>query len=169
MTSNKPHADFGPRPTAMDPFRRAILRGLAILLPPLLTIVIFLWVGNTVNSYLLEPLVRAARWVMVEELADVRSADSLPAGQIVDDVAVIDGEKYHLTGDDKLIPLGVYESVRDPAKLGKDPMPVQARRIYERYVNQTWLRPELVVPVFVSVFLLLLYLLGKFMAAGVGR
>ena len=36
----------------LNPFRRAVLRGLALLLPPLLTIVIFLWMGNTVAEYL---------------------------------------------------------------------------------------------------------------------
>ena len=33
-------------------FRRAVLRGLAVVLPPLLTVVIFLWVGSIVNDYL---------------------------------------------------------------------------------------------------------------------
>lgn len=169
MTTKKPHAKFGQPRTSAGPFRRAVLRGLAILLPPLLTIVIFLWVGNSVNSYLLEPLERGVRWVMVEKLADIRSADSVSADQIVGDETTIDGEKYRLTGDAKLIPLSVYQDVRDPRKLGKDAMPAEAKQIYERYVNQTWLQPHFVLPIFLCLFVLVLYLLGKFLAAGVGR
>ncbi|MCA9269116.1 MAG: hypothetical protein KDA41_11630, partial [Planctomycetales bacterium] len=40
----------------LHPFRRAILRGLAVLLPPLLTIVIFLWVWNTIRERVLLPV-----------------------------------------------------------------------------------------------------------------
>jgi uncharacterized membrane protein len=165
MNSSQPQAELVTRKRAMDPFRRAVLRGLAILLPPLLTIVIFLWMGNTINSYLLEPLVNGARWVMVEKLADIRSSDAVPADEIVDGVAEIEGKKL----DGKLIPGKVYDDVEDPRNLGKDPMPTNAKDIYERYVNQTWLQREIVIPSFLCVFLLLLYLFGKFLAAGVGR
>ena len=37
------------------PFRRKVLRGLGIMLPPLLTVVIFLWVYSTVQMYVLRP------------------------------------------------------------------------------------------------------------------
>jgi uncharacterized membrane protein len=168
MTTKKPHANFASPRQRGGPFRRAVLHGLAILLPPLLTIVIFLWVGNTVNSYLLEPLERGARWVLVEKVADIRAVDAVPADQIVAGVTEIDGEKYRLTPDDSnLIPADVYEYVRE--RLGKDPMPVSGKGIYTRYVNQRWLPREIVVPVFLCLFVLVLYLLGKFLAAGVGR
>src|SRR5688572_14164433 len=52
-----------PAPRAR-PFRRAVLRGLGVLLPPLLTIVIFVWIGNTVAVYLLEPLESWARAII---------------------------------------------------------------------------------------------------------
>ena len=168
MTTKKPHANFASPRQRSGPFRRAVLHGLAILLPPLLTIVIFLWVGNTVNSYLLEPLERGARWVLVEKVADIRGADAVPADEIVRGVATIDGEKYRLTADgSNLVPASVYTYVRD--HLGKDPMPTTGKGIYTRYVNQRWLPREIVVPVFLCLFILVLYLLGKFLAAGVGR
>jgi uncharacterized membrane protein len=168
MTTKKPHANFSTPRQRGGPFRRAVLHGLAILLPPLLTIVIFLWVGNTVNSYLLEPLERGARWVLVEKVADIRGADVVPADEIVRGVTTIDGEKYRLTPDNSnLVPASVYEYVRD--HLGKDPMPATGKGIYTRYVNQRWLPREIVVPVFLCLFILVLYLLGKFLAAGVGR
>jgi uncharacterized membrane protein len=154
----------------LGPFRRAVLRGLGVLLPPLLTIVILLWAGKTVNEYLLEPLVSSARWVMVEKLADIRNVEAIPAGQAGQDIITIDGEEFRRIGGDgdaKYIPLYVYKDVRDG--LGKDPMPTDAKAVYTRYVNQTWLQRRFVVPLFVCVFLLIVYLLGKFLAAGIGR
>jgi uncharacterized membrane protein len=169
MTPNEPHAEFPMPVRSLGPFRRAVIRGLALLLPPLLTIAIFLWVGNTVNNYLLEPFENKARWLLAEKLADIRNADAVPAGQIVENVTEIDGDDYRLTGDDKLIPLAVYDEVKKPKNLGTDPMPTNAQDIYLRYVNQTWLQPEFVIPIFLCLFVLVLYLLGKFLAAGVGR
>ena len=45
----------GPKKAAEHPFRSAVLRGLGVVTPPLLTIVIFLWIGGTVNQYVLRP------------------------------------------------------------------------------------------------------------------
>lgn len=170
MIPNEPHADFVTPKRPLDPFRRAVLRGLAILMPPLLTIVIFLWVGNTVNNYLLEPLEGRVRWLLAERLADIRNANVVPKEQIVDGVVTIDGEQYQLTSDRKsLIPAEVYVYVADPQRLGKEPMPDNAKDLYTRYVNQRWLPRKIVIPVFLCLFVLALYLLGKFLAAGVGR
>ncbi len=35
------------------PFRRAVLHGLGVVLPPLLTIVVFLWAWNLISAYVL--------------------------------------------------------------------------------------------------------------------
>ena len=45
-----------PPPTKPRPFRRAVLRGLALILPPVLTIVTLLWVASTVQVYVLQPV-----------------------------------------------------------------------------------------------------------------
>jgi uncharacterized membrane protein len=41
--------------------------------------------------------------------------------------------------------------------------------VFRRYVEQRYLQPHRVVPLVLVVFVLLLYLLGKFLAAGIGR
>jgi uncharacterized membrane protein len=166
MTPNRKTPDFLMPKRRLGPFRRAVLRGLAILLPPLLTIVIFLWIGNTVADYLLNPMEGLARNVLIEHVVDIRDVQEVPANQIVNNVTTIDETEYRATEDGKLIPASVYQYVRE--HLGTAPMPENARDIYTRYVNQTWLQRELVVPVFLCVFVLVLYLLGKFLAAGVG-
>ena len=63
---------FLPQPQRHRPFRRAVWRGLAILMPPLLTIVIFLWVGSTIERYVLSPVRSGARDVIAWSIADVR-------------------------------------------------------------------------------------------------
>ena len=70
--------------------------------------------------------------------------------------------------DDKytFIPKGVYEKVREQAS---GPVPTTAEGYYRRYVDLTVLRPFIAIPFFLSVFILLLYFLGKFMAVGIGR
>jgi uncharacterized membrane protein len=182
MSASDTQSEYTPK--RMGPFRRAVLRGLGILLPPLLTIVIFLWIGNTVAYYLLVPMENAARWVMVEKLADIRTpSDPLPGvedavvieGDVYDlesrgpvTTVTIDGEVYRQTAEDnRFVPTVVYDYVAK--RVGKNPMPKTATAVYTAYVNYKWLPRELVVPVFLCVFLLVLYLLGKFLAAGVGR
>jgi uncharacterized membrane protein len=48
-------------------------------------------------------------------------------------------------------------------------MPQTADGIYNRYVQLRYLKRYVVIPVFLCVFVLVLYLLGKFLAAGVGK
>jgi uncharacterized membrane protein len=182
MGTNELQPEYSPK--RMGPFRRAVLRGLGILLPPLLTIVILLWMGNTVADYLLVPMERSVRWVMVEKLADIRTpSDELPNaenavvidGEIYDveergpvKIVTIDGEEYRQTVEDgRFLPVGVYDYVAK--SVGKSPMPKTATEVYTWYVNHKWLPREIVIPVFLCLFLLILYLLGKFLAAGVGR
>jgi uncharacterized membrane protein len=168
------------------PFRRAVFRGLGTLLPPLLTVVILLWIGNSVARYLLEPLARSVRWVMVDQLADIRTPSELISRPDGHDSVVIDGHEHTLAsrrasvtvviggevfqrtpGDGKFIPWEVYETVRQ--SVDGDDIPTEAKAIYTAYVNQKWLQPWFVVPIFSCVFLLALYLIGKFLAAGIGR
>jgi type IV secretory pathway VirB3-like protein len=42
-------------------FRRAVLRGLALVAPLLLTVVIFLWIGNTIYTKILQPIHHVSR------------------------------------------------------------------------------------------------------------
>ena len=66
-----PHAPRRVR-SKLRTFRRVVLRGLTILLPPILTIVILVWVVNTIDAYVLQPLTVVARDVLVWEITDVQ-------------------------------------------------------------------------------------------------
>jgi uncharacterized membrane protein len=170
-------------PKRMGPFRRAVLRGLGVLLPPLLTIVIFLWIGHTIGEYLLDPLENAMQSIAVEHFADIRTPDEPEAQAKTADSVVVDGQQrpvsskgtitlgnqevFHRTEDGNFVPLYVYKTVSDG--VGREPMPPTATDVYRWYVEHRWLQRRFIVPIFICIFLLALYLLGKFLAAGVGR
>jgi len=156
------------KPRLLDPFRRAVLRGLAVLLPPLLTIVIFVWVGNTVTDYLLEPMEKATHSLLVRQFQqDVLSPQSLPADQQQQKRVTVGGSDYRQAADGRYVLAKYYLYVLD--EVGSARMPATAEGITRLYVERKFLARYIVVPVFLFVFLLMLYLLGKFLAAGVGR
>ncbi len=148
------------------PFRSAVFRGLGVLVPPLMTIVIFVWVGNTVEEYVLRPVTTGMREAILWVEADIRQDIKLEDPQ--QRTVFIDGRSYRRLPDDTFVPARVYETVRTHQR-GRDPLPQTGDAVYRRYIDLTYLRPYYVVPFFLAIFLLLLYLLGNFMAAGIGR
>ena len=153
---------------SLKPFRRAVVRGLGIILPPLLTIVIFLWVGGTINNYVLKPVEAVVRNVIAIQLDNgVRKSipGAEPGQMVVVDPAT--SASYHRLANNEFVPLDVYNKVR--ITLGELPMPTTGKAMYRRYVEVVYLTPQRVVPVFIVVFVLAMYLFGKFLAAGIGR
>ena len=73
---------------------------------------------------------------------------------------------YRRLEDGSFIPEMVYDRVR---RSRDGSMPADAKEVYRRYVVLTYLRPYTAIPFFLALFILLLYLLGKFMAIGIGR
>jgi len=148
-------ADKKTRPAKRQhPFQRAVLRGLAVILPPLLTIVILIWVWNAVQNYVLIPVQSGARHVIVWKLmAEIKSTDP--------------GEGYKHVGED-WVPTKVVDYVDNNRGKG-EPRPATAESMYDRYVELRFLRPQIVIPLFLSLFIIILYLLGKFLAIRFGR
>jgi uncharacterized membrane protein len=154
-----------PRPTR--PFRTAVLRGLGGFLAPLLTIVILLWVWQTLKYYILEPVETASRNFIAWQIADIRPEIPPDATPVPDqpNVFTIDGEEYYRLEVGELIPLEVYDTVVRRS----DVVPVWGHEFYRRWVELEYLRPWIVVPVFLIVFLGLMYLLGSLFAVKFGR
>lgn len=157
------------------PFRRAVLRGLAVVLPPLLTIVIIVWVWNTVLHYVLEPMEGTARqmivWTMSGDAldrvpADAETTETKIATGETKTVFMHEGRRYVTLNNGQAIPVEVYLPVS--AKPGKDP-PQTADAFYHRYVKIRYLQRQYVIPFLLAIFILVLYLLGKFLAVGMGR
>ena len=145
-------------------FRAAVIRGLGAFLPPLLTVLILIWVINTTKSYVIEPLTYAAREGLVWITADIRS--DIPQAKPTDQKVDVDGYIYRRLHNNTYIPEHVYDRVLEA--LGSDAMPSTGEEIYRRYIELTVLRPYYAIPVFLGLFILLLYLLGKFMTVDVG-
>ncbi|MCA9270938.1 MAG: DUF502 domain-containing protein, partial [Planctomycetales bacterium] len=77
------------------------------------------------------------------------------------------GRHYVAADDGKWLPYDVYDRVKqDP---GEEGFPRTARRVYRRYIEIRFLKWYVVGPVFTCGLILTLYLIGKFLAAGVGR
>lgn len=147
---------------AAHPFRAAVLRGLAVVAPPLLTVVIFVWVIRTTDEYLLVPMTSLVREaVFLAKRGEIRT-DLDPKSPMVGD------KPYHRVGKTTFIPQEVYDTVIDDPG---DPAPKTAQDFYRRYIDLTspLLRPYLTIPLFLSVFVVVLFLLGRLMAAGMGR
>jgi uncharacterized membrane protein len=147
-------------PSRPRPFRRTVLQGLGVVLPPLLTVVIFIWAWNTIRVYVLDPLTDGTRQALVFYWTEVRR-------DLDGETAVVDGRAYTRLADDSYVPSDVYDFVR--ANRGRVVMPATAREVYRQYVDARFLQPHTVVPVFLCVFILLMYLVGKLLAVGIGR
>lgn len=189
-----------PKRWSFRPFRTAVLRGLAVVLPPLLTIVIFLWAGGTIHKYLLNPVMSGTQEMLLWAVADVRhevSEDRLPPAekerikkltpeQRKTAVVHIRGEEYEPSAsgtytpadmpadyvrldNGDYVPAYVWHEGAVERAFSDRPNDATGRSVYEVYVRSKFLRPHISVPFFLSLFVLVLYLLGKFMAAGIGR
>ena len=185
------------------PFRRAILRGLGVVLPPLLTIVVFLWAWTVIEVYVLVPVEELAKHAIVlarldvlreipedvspEEILVTHDGEivalqeligTVPAAHLIDDRVQArgghilsfrdDGTIYVQVASGEWIPQYVYDTVRaNPGPLLVNN--ATGRDYYDRYVRTQYLRRALVIPVFLIIFIGILYFIGLSFAAGVGR
>jgi uncharacterized membrane protein len=162
----EPRSSSSKLAAGFRPFRTAVLRGLGVVAPPLLTLVILVWMIRTVDYYILEPILSTTSDVLVRELADIHS--QLPGATPTDEPSVVESEgtRYKLLDNGQFIPLDVYTTIvkREPG----EPLPESGLEAYRRYVGVTYLRPWIVGPVFIIVFVGLMYVLGTLFAAGLG-
>ncbi len=148
------------------PFRKAVLRGLAVVFPPLLTILIFVWVIHTTYQYVLNPVTFLAQETIIWARGDIKTADKLAVGKENPRQAEYEGRRYYRVDLYSYIPEEVYETVeKDPG----EPRPQTAKAYCRRFLDLTYLQPQYTILFTLSVFILLMYLLGKFMAAGIGH
>ena len=174
-------------------------------MPPLLTVVFFVWLWHTVESYILGPIEDGGSFIIMrfeqDSFDDVpdeanpaqitietRGGEKMSFAEFAPDVGAsfstvaarqnagiirfvfnertyvpIDPENWERS---KWIPDEVYTAVLDnPGE--RQPNTVEG--YYRRYISLTYLRREFVIPIFLVAFVMTLYLVGKFMAAGAGR
>ncbi len=180
--STETSARHGSEPSwlrrSFRPFQKATIRGLAVVLPPLLTIVLFIWAWNTIERFILVPIESMARgiivWNIQETLPDEEIQRQLRAGEatfikVSNDspptVTAANGRRY-VSIKKSWIPWDVYEHV------DSDPGParaVTAQEYYQEYVRLRYLQRRYVIPAFLALFVGVLYVFGKVFAVGIGR
>ncbi len=162
---------------SFNPFRIATLRGLAVVLPPLLTIILFVWAWNAIDRAILRPVESLAAntivWLTDESLGN-DEVQAIVAKSTSSRFTEIDGQRVFIDDSGKRfvrvqsswIPLNVAVVVlSNPG----EQLPTTAREFYLRYVQAKFLKRHLVIPAFLALFLAVLYLVGKLLAAGIGR
>ncbi len=158
-----PNTPIAAEKVATHPFRKAVLRGIGVIAPPLFTILIFLWVISSINQHVLNPVTGWVREGVVwlnegNILTDIESSDAK---------VTIDGDTYRRLEYGDFVPKAAYDLVLE--NQGEEPMPTTGKDLYRRWGDLTILRPYIAIPFFLSLFVIVLYSLGKFMAAGIGR
>lgn len=156
--------------------RRAILRGLGVVLPPLLTIVVLIWAWNTIENYVLRPIESGVRSAIVWSIPE-KTFSETPPGAIANSTARKNGFLYHGTEyipgptGRRYMPDYVKKTVDEQADYfgTYSPAPASANAYWHRYVQLKYMPRWQVVPIFVCVFTIVLYFLGRLFTLGMGR
>ena len=213
-------------PYNTQPFRRAVFRGLGLILPPLMTIVILLWLAKSVQDFVITPVEwgsrRALVWYLNETKTEVPAdaepdwseseedtedggdnADSPVTQQqqldrLVDAINRLENRLDETSGfvppeasdeqrrnersflyedtayvqleNGEWIPEHIRNKVNEIVNASGEPLAnATGKGYYDHYVQNQILKKRFVIPVFFAGFILLMYLLGKYLAAGVGR
>jgi len=158
-------------------FRRAVLRGLGVVLPPLLTIVVLIWAWKTVESYVLRPIESGFRQAIVFRVEETYAR--VPEGAIKEEgkLRLVDGFVYN--GKDfvpdptgrRWLPVEVKRVVDEHTDYFGPyaAAPASANAYWHRYVELVYMPRWLVVPVFLIVFTTALYFLGRLFTFSLGR
>jgi uncharacterized membrane protein len=162
--------------TAISPLRRAIWRGTSIIAPPLVTLLLLIWIASAVEQYVLLPLEVGARTVLVWTTADIW-VNPPPVAAMVDDSDITKGFSYQGTDyvqaplGGKFLPDYVVGYVN--ANLDKLPRdmqnPLSAKNYYQAYVKVRFMSRWVTIPLLLLALLSVLFFVGRFLAAGVGR
>jgi len=179
MNEHTPNADdMSLKHSRAVSFRRAILRGLGVVLPPLLTIVVLIWAWNTIESYVLRPIETGIRGAVVWAIEDTRSEVPLDSTPLNPELTRLEGGFTYQgirfvpvqTGR-RFIPEHVKRLVDEKTDYfgPYTPAPVSANAYWHRYVQLVYMPRWIVVPVFLIVFTIVLYFLGRLFTVGLGR
>jgi uncharacterized membrane protein len=156
--------------------RRAIWRGTSIIAPPLVTLVLLIWIGSAVEQYVLHPLETGTRTVLVWATSDIRSVPP-PEADLIDASDPTKGFTYQ--GSEYIQPpigrkflpdhiIGFVDANLD--RLPRDMQrPLSASNYYNAYFKLRYMPRWFTIPLLLLVLLSVLYFVGRFLAAGVGR
>jgi uncharacterized membrane protein len=133
---------------------------------------ILVWLFGTLQVYVLKPVETASKiaisWMIDDTQTEVPEgitpARSDEIGRL--QFEVDEGDIFVQVSNGKWIPLSVFKDVNDDPG-GKELR--TSRDYYGRYIEISYLKRFLVLPLFLCLFILMLYFLGRFLAYGIGR
>lgn len=159
-----------------SPLRRAIWRGTGIIAPPLVTLLLLIWIASAIESYVLRPLESAGRtflvWISEDVLevppvgAELNQPDNPAAG------FKFEGKSYvQPPNKRKYIP--EYVLLYVDANIDYLPRemqdPVTSKAYHHAYVKLQYMPRWFTIPLLLLILLSVLFFVGRFLAAGVGR
>ena len=164
---------------SFNPFRIATIRGLAVVLPPVLTIMLFAWAWSTIDRTILSPVESLSENCVAWAIEDIRSNETIQAeiessAENRANLQTIDDRLVYLAADgttlvyinNQWMPKSIFSLVhgnQGDSKLNS------AHDYYKRYVQIRYLKRHLVIPALMAIFLAVMYLVGKLLAARIGR
>lgn len=170
------HETTLPQKSPISPLRRAIWRGTSIIAPPLVTLLLLIWIASAIEQYVLFPLEMAGRSALVWFTADVWD-EPPPTAELNDNDDESKGFVYGglpyvrapLGG--KFLPEYVVGWVNARLDLLPRDMqnPLSATNYYQAYVRLRYMSRWLTIPLLLLLLLSVLFFVGRFLAAGVGR
>ncbi|GIW98280.1 MAG: hypothetical protein KatS3mg111_1613 [Pirellulaceae bacterium] len=164
-------------PPPKSPLRHAILRGCSIIAPPLVTLLLLIWLISGIEQYVLLPLETAARSVLVWVTADIMDRPPPDAAPLNPGIPLTEGFIYQGVEyvrspiGRRYLPEDIVGWVDANAdKLPKDLQePRSAKDYYHAYIKLRYMPRWFTVPLLMLFFFSVLYIVGRFLAAGVGR
>lgn len=160
-------------PTSLKQF---IWRGISLIAPPLVTLLVLIWLFNAVEDYVLTPLESGVRYAAVLLTSDIY--DEAPAGASLrtpdkpEDGFAFEGFNYVRP------PVGrrfIPEHIINYVDANQEYLPKEMQRplsvhdYYSDYVKLRYMPRSFTIPLLLLLVLCGLFFLGRFFAAGVGR
>jgi uncharacterized membrane protein len=156
--------------------RHVIWRGISIIAPPLVTLLLLIWLLNAVEEYVLLPLETGIRQALVYATADIRE-EAPPGSKLID--ASNPEKGFTFEGFTYVQPplgrrfLPDYIVKHVNANLDRLPRdmqrPMSANDFCAAYVKLRYMPRSFTIPLLLLALLSGLFFIGRFFAAGIGR
>lgn len=153
-----------------------IWRGISIIAPPLVTLLVLVWLFNAIEEYVISPLEYGVRYAVVWMASDIY--DEAPPGSKLRDANKPEAGFAFEGFDYVRPPIGrrfIPEHIISFVDANQEHLPRDMRRpqsaydYYSAYVKLRYLPRTLTIPSLLLLVLCGLFFLGRFFAAGVGR
>jgi hydroxymethylbilane synthase len=154
------------RPSFAQDFRRFFLRGLALILPPILTVLILLYLWDLLNRKVGQPtnyLIRYSIAYFIDE-----SRPTVPEGQQNEWIRI---GRDRRNGDARgpFVPRAVYQVVESNTSTPNEKIPDKPVNLYERYLLYQYWQPYRLSFIGLLVAIVSVYFVGHFLATFIGR